>query len=118
MGRLYKRDSYIAPEFQRIYREVYHQLKDSLHQYDNNNPDVKAIWDNTVNGRCCCGVDSYRNFLEIGKEIPVYCKCRTAPSPNGYNHVICYGREYSYCEIDATNNVTSRGYALMTSGGS
>ena len=40
---------------------------------------------------------------------PVYCKCRTAPSPNGYNHVICYGREYSYCEIDATNNVTSRG---------
>ena len=43
MRKLYEENMDNAPEFESITREVYHQLKDSLHQYDNNNPDVKTI---------------------------------------------------------------------------
>ena len=109
MRGLYKENMDNAPEFESITREVYHQLKDSLHQYDNNNPDVKTIWKNTMIGGCCCGADSYRNFLQIGKEIPEYCKCGPGPSADGYDHPTCYGNEYSYCEINAAYNGTRRG---------
>ena len=108
MRGFYKRDWDNAPDLSIVRLEVHDKLKASLYQYDNNNPDVKTIWDNTMIGGCCCGANSYRDFLEIGKEIPVSCKCKPASPPKGNYYTTCYN-EHIYCDNDATYNVTSRG---------
>ena len=91
-----------------ITHKVHNQLMDSLYSFGNSNPDIKTFLVNTMIDGCCCGVDGYRDFLEIEKEIPVCCKCRP-PGPGSYTAPTCYGQVHDYCDNDPKYNVTSVG---------
>ena len=95
-------------------REVHNQLIDSLYAYKDGDPAVTNAWKKIMQKGCCCGVDGYRNFLEIGEEIPEYCSCRVS---NNYLYIDgspfykCNSPSYLYfeCDLDSKYNVTSKG---------
>ena len=94
----------------RVLEEVRDQLEYSMDMYNNNYPDIKRSWDNIMKDGCCCGVHSYKDFLELGKEIPVYCKCIPPRTEGyGYGHETCYGNADIFCNNVPEYNVTSSG---------
>ena len=63
---------------------------------------------------CCCGVDGYKNFIEIGEEIPEYCSFRVSNNYlyiDGSRYYICNSPSHLYfeCDLDSQYNVTSKG---------
>ena len=104
-----------TPNSSDISREVHNQLIDSLYAYRDGDPAVKKAWENIMRMGCCCGVDGYRDFLELGEEIPEYCTCRADTSYRPYSWTPfvykCNFPHYLYykCDMDPNYNVTSKG---------
>ena len=105
------KESHDVPYLSRISKGVHNQLQISKDKYNNNYADIKRSWDNTIQDGCFCGVDSYRDFLELRNQIPEYCKC-TFPGPSGYkrySHPTCSDNADIFFDIVPEYNVTSRG---------
>ena len=103
-------DSHDVPDSSRISEEVGDQLQYSMDMYNNNYPDIKRSWDNTMKDGCCCGLHSYKDLLELGMEIPVFCKCISHTTRRyGYENETCYGNADIFCDNVPEYNVTSRG---------
>ena len=88
-----------APDSEHVKREVRSQLKNSLFSFREADPIVNSVWENTMSDGCCCGVDGYSDFLELGQEIPEQCTCR-------FRRNSCY---YYNCHMVTGYNVTSKG---------
>ena len=102
-----------TPNSSDISREVHDQLIDSLYAYRDGNSAVKKAWENIMKMGCCCGIDGYMDFLELGEEIPEYCTC-TLNTYFSYSWSPVYqcnsGNCYqSKCDMDSKYNVTSKG---------
>ena len=55
-----------VPQSSYVSSEVHRQLKSSLFDYREGNRAVIGAWENTMKEDCCCGVDGFGDFLEIG----------------------------------------------------
>ena len=89
-------------------REIRSQLKDSLHAYSEGEDGImNNAWDGTMKDGCCCGVDGYTDFLDIGAEIPEYCTCTSNMTSNS-STPRCYDPQLE-CEIETKYNVTTKG---------
>ena len=64
-----------TPVYGHVTREVRSQLKNSLFSFREGDPIVNSVWKNMMFNGCCCGVDGYKDFLELGQEIPEECTC-------------------------------------------
>ena len=98
-----------VPDSDYITREVHSQLKNSLFSFREGDPIVNSVWENTMSDGCCCGVDGYSDFLELGQEIPEQCTCRI--QRNSYSNDFysrCYATDNN-CHLDTKYNVTSKG---------
>ena len=93
-----------TPQLTDISREVHKQMKSSLYDYKDRATAVTAAWDNIMISGCCCGVDGYRDFLELGDDIPEYCSCNIGY----YYKPRCY-KGLDTCKMDDKYNVTSDG---------
>ena len=105
------KESHDVPYLSRISEEVHNQLQISKDMFNNDYPDIKRSWDNTIQDGCFCCVDSYGDFLEIRNQIPEYCKC-TLPGPSGYrpySHPTCSDNADIFYDNVSEYNVTSRG---------
>ena len=98
-----------APDLDHVTREVRSQLKNSLFSFREGDPIVNSVWENTMSDGCCCGVDGYSDFLELGQEIPEQCTCRIQRnSYSGNLDARCYDTGYN-CHLDTKYNVTLKG---------
>ena len=96
-------------------REVHSQLKNSLLVYVDGEDDIiNNAWEGTLKDGCCCGVDGYTDFLDLGAEIPEYCTCTSNMTSNS-STPRCYDSQHE-CEIEHKYNVTTKGcYQFISS---
>ena len=94
-----------TPQLTEISSEVHKQMKSSLYAYSAGDAAVTAAWDEIMIKDCCCGVDGFRDFLEIGEKIPDCCTCRAAFY---YEPALCY-KGSGTCHVDSKYNATSNG---------
>ena len=105
-----------APGSSDISSKIRSHLKDSLHAYSNGEDGNfnNYAWEMTMKDGCCCGVDGYTDFLDVGAEIPEYCICTSNMTSNS-STLHCYDPQYE-CEIETEYNVTTKGcYEFITS---
>ena len=67
-------------------------------------------WKNTMRLGCCCGVNGYKDFFDVGFEtndVPEYCKCQK----DYYDFVCNTNIDYDdrYCSAAPGTNITSKG---------
>ena len=50
------------------------QLSKSLLQYGHDD-NITRAWYNTMRDGCCCGLQGYQDFINIGVDVPPHCEC-------------------------------------------
>ena len=108
LGGLYAANRDV-PQSSYISGEVHRQLKSSLFDYREGNRAVIGAWENTMKEDCCCGVDGFGDFLEIGVTIPERCACKGHSKKNPFDRPNCSTDRTRVCHMDSTYNVTTRG---------
>ena len=103
LGGLYSA-SYDVLQSSYIYSNVHRQLKSSLFDYRDGDRAVMSAWDDTMGVECCCGVDGFGDFLDIGLPIPEICSCKRLRARDPFHSPRC-----CHMSMDSTYNVTKRG---------
>ena len=108
LGGLYAANRDV-PQSSHISSEVHRQLKSSLFDYREGNRAVIGAWENTMKEDCCCGVDGFGDFPDIGVTIPERCACKGHSEKNPFDRPYCSTDRTRECHMDSTYNVTTRG---------
>ena len=105
----------LVPDSSDLSRGIRSQLKDSLHSHsEGEDAVINNAWEMTMKDGCCCGVDGYTDFLDIGAEIPEYCTCTSNMTSNS-STPRCYDPQLE-CEIETKYNVSTKGcYKFISS---
>ena len=85
---------------------IYGQLSESLQFYDNDDTITRA-WQNTMLDGCCCGMQGYQDFTNIGMEVPPHCGCYEEQQPGLYDG--CTQRSKDGCTASPNTNFTNTG---------
>ena len=96
----------LLPALSDVSRGIRSQLNGSLNSYiDGDDAGIHKAWVRTMKDGCCCGVDGYTDFLDLGAKMPEYCICTSNMTSNS-SAPRCYG---SQLECDAKNNLATKG---------